>query len=466
MTFISPFSSTFHQIYGFSSSTTDIFTPASIASLQLDVNPALGVYQDVARTIPAAADGTIVLGVEDQSGKGNHGAQATSSAGPLLKLNIANGKPSLRFVSSDYLNFSGIASRTDTSGAIYAVVRLNSANQTGFLVGSSDEATNLYLFAPAIKALNGNNRINITQRNGPGINDIYGNTRIDTFTHICAWESNSSSWSMTVDGALEVLSSAGGTNTGAWLGGTPFRDNFWLGQLYFGGPFFPYVGDVLRLLYFSAPLSIADKEAVLAYLAGQYGRGVVSHQVICDGDSITAGYSSNTSPWPAQLESLMGGDWRHQNLGVVAQTIVSMASDATTQVNVMFNPNLSSNIVCAFGGTNDLFFGATVATLQTNYQNYCAARQSAGFEVVAFTILPRSEGGVPGTFEADRQTFNTWLRANYATFADALADVAADTTIGDSGDELNTTYYQDRVHPTNAGAAIIAGIAQTAIAGL
>lgn len=51
------------------------------------------------------------------------------------------------------------------------------------------------------------------------------------------------------------------------------------------------------------------------------------------------------------------------------------------------------------------------------------------------------------------------------TFADALADVAADTRIGDAGDELNTTYYHltDRVHLNNAGYAVVAPIVKAAI---
>jgi lysophospholipase L1-like esterase len=41
--------------------------------------------------------------------------------------------------------------------------------------------------------------------------------------------------------------------------------------------------------------------------------------------------------------------------------------------------------------------------------------------------------------------------------ADAVVDIAANTTIGDSGDQNNTTYYNaDTVHLKTAGYAIVA----------
>lgn len=50
--------------------------------------------------------------------------------------------------------------------------------------------------------------------------------------------------------------------------------------------------------------------------------------------------------------------------------------------------------------------------------------------------------------------------------ADGLADVGADATIGQAGDELNLTYYEDGIHPTEAGHVIIAGILQPVLEGL
>ena len=87
--------------------------------------------------------------------------------------------------------------------------------------------------------------------------------------------------------------------------------------------------------------------------------------------------------------------------------------------------------------------------------------KAAGWKIVIGTCLPRTTG--KAGFEADRIAINTWLRANYTTFADGLADVGGDATIGAPGANLNTTYYSDGVHLTAAGYQIAAPIFQTPI---
>jgi hypothetical protein len=59
----------------------------------------------------------------------------------------------------------------------------------------------------------------------------------------------------------------------------------------------------------------------------------------------------------------------------------------------------------------------------TRYLQWCADWRAAGFKVVACTVLPRNNGGLYAGFEADRQTVNAQIRANWASFADALADM-------------------------------------------
>jgi hypothetical protein len=49
-----------------------------------------------------------------------------------------------------------------------------------------------------------------------------------------------------------------------------------------------------------------------------------------------------------------------------------------------------------------------------------------------------------------------FLPSPSTTYADIFVDVAANSIIGDSGDEANFTYYSDLVHLTNAGYGLIA----------
>lgn len=192
-------------------------------------------------------------------------------------------------------------------------------------------------------------------------------------------------------------------------------------------------------------------------------------RVVCDGDSITFGTNLTVSQsYPSVLSAALDDRYVVTNFGVPSQTVADMSSDFATQIAPLSGNVWQRKILVAFGGSNDISIGAaSAATLISRIQSYCATARAAGYLIILCTILPRSNASTPGTFEADRQTVNTWIRANYATVADGLADLAADTRIGDAGDELDTTYYQvDKVHPTATGAAVIAEIVQGAIAGL
>jgi hypothetical protein len=193
-------------------------------------------------------------------------------------------------------------------------------------------------------------------------------------------------------------------------------------------------------------------------------------QLICDGNSMTIGHPYEevgsldpTAPYPTQLQVLLGASWLVRNDGVDAQDIDSMAADAATQIDPLYDGGLIHNVVACWEGTNEIYYSDDGAVAATKIADYCAARQAAGFKVIVLTVLPRSNAGTPGDFETQRGICNAAIRADWATYADALADVAADSRIGDAGDETNATYYGDLVHLTKAGYAIIADIVETAL---
>jgi len=172
-------------------------------------------------------------------------------------------------------------------------------------------------------------------------------------------------------------------------------------------------------------------------------------QVIFDGDSITYGVGSTGGlNYPNQTITLLGGSSAYDgtNLGVPSETIATMIANDPTVVDPLYSAYRTNNFVLIWGGTNDLYFGADNTTVYNYIVSYAEARRLAGFKVAVFTILPRSAGSPPANFESYRQSINSMLRANWAAFADALIDVATDSRIGDAGDELDTTYYADKVH--------------------
>lgn len=154
--------------------------------------------------------------------------------------------------------------------------------------------------------------------------------------------------------------------------------------------------------------------------------------------------------------------------------MAQMAADATTQIDPLYYPP-QRQVVIAWAGTNDLYFGASAATTYARIVAYATARKAAGWRVILLTILPRSNSGTPAGFEVARQSVNASLLADFSTatgesgiwtgaaYADYLVHVGGDGTVGDSGDENNTTYYLDKVHLTSAGYAIIADYVKRAI---
>lgn len=183
--------------------------------------------------------------------------------------------------------------------------------------------------------------------------------------------------------------------------------------------------------------------------------------VVTEGDSLTAGYGvASSGNYPAQLAALMP-TWTVANVGQNSAALTGMTTRATSQVDSLHS---AGGYIVLWGGTNDMYAGASAATAYSRYVAYCQARQAVGWNVVAVTVLPRSHAGLPADFESSRQTFNANIRSNWPTFADALADVASDTRIGDLGAEENTAYYlSDLVHLNSTGYSIVANIVHVSI---
>lgn len=193
---------------------------------------------------------------------------------------------------------------------------------------------------------------------------------------------------------------------------------------------------------------------------------------------MTEGFGLTIPPdvtYPNQVAALIGGGFAATNIGVGGQTCLQMASDAASQINPLFAPHLQKTLVVCWGGTNDLYFGASAAITYQRIVDYCRILRPVGWRIIVLSILPRSNVGTPAGFETSRQSVNNSLLADFssstiytnvyagAPYADYLVHVGGDSTIGDSGDENNTTYYLDKVHLTSAGYAIVADYVRNAI---
>jgi lysophospholipase L1-like esterase len=167
---------------------------------------------------------------------------------------------------------------------------------------------------------------------------------------------------------------------------------------------------------------------------------------------------------PAQVMALLPSGFGMKNLGVGGQTTQMMAADAAAEVDPLYDAARPTCVLVCWEGTNDLILGAAPPyDARQAYEHlaaYCKARQRAGFRVVICTVLPR---GRSAAFYEARDQLNAELRTHWRSFADGLADVAADKTIGGNGAETDAMYYRDTVHLTAAGYAIVAGVVAGAV---
>lgn len=435
------------------------FSPLSLLpALWLDAGDSSTRYQDAALTTLALSDADPVGGWKDKSGNGNNALQSSALVRPALKLNIVNGRSVLRWSGSHLMQASGVATNRQAFTAFY-VVRPANTTQTSMFG---------WFQTSGIQLLQGTSPYNSYQYyDGSGVyTDVVdppstGGFQIYAFS---ARTAGSPRTQIRVNGRADALK----TQTSATA------SNLWLGG-FSGTP--QWVGDMAEVLIFSGSLTDAQIASVESYLAARYAIALTTtawppaaaNICLCDGNSLTygTGASDAAHAYPSLLAANLGATWWTPNYGFTGQRTTAMTAQAPRQVDPKLGVSYAKHILVAWEVTNDLYFGASAATAYSNYVAYCQARQAAGWQVVAATVLPRSDTSTPGTFEADRQTVNTNVRANWATFASVLADVAADTRLGDAGDQLDTTYYSaDRVHLKDAGYAVVEPIVRAAVLSL
>ena len=251
-------------------------------------------------------------------------------------------------------------------------------------------------------------------------------------SHYYAVDSDSGSW---VDGVAQA-------------GATEFN----LGTV--GG----YSGLLTFWVRYSRVLTAAEHRQCFAALK-RLLRARVEARFCFDGDSLTVGPALGSG----YVEQLMADyadagrrfDW--MNYAVSGQVTNDLNTDATTQIDPYYSALVApKNILCVWIGCNDMA-GQTISkeTAYNNLVTYCQGRKAAGYKIIVATILPR--GATNPNFETDRAWYNNQIKTNYASWADAVADVAGDSTLGAGYSDL-TYYNADQVHLTQAGQAIVKGI--------
>lgn len=184
---------------------------------------------------------------------------------------------------------------------------------------------------------------------------------------------------------------------------------------------------------------------------------------VSDGDSITDGYQSSfMQNWLRLAEPDLQKPMRITNIALFGDTLAGRVGAYASNVAPLFSATASDNILTIFAGTNDLGAGSAASGVEASVQSYTSLAHATGYKVIVATILPVF-GRTAGQ-ETARQTYNTWLVANWASFADGMADVNADPTMGGASTvAANTALYADGLHPTTLGYSYIAPIFAAAV---
>ena len=231
---------------------------------------------------------------------------------------------------------------------------------------------------------------------------------------------------------------------------------FWPGQI-------GYVA--LYSVAHSATQVATNTAAIRSQMAA---RGVtipaLTQLLVFEGDSITdptvgPGTVTAAQKYYSLLQFAMSPFPQGGNDAVSGSGMTQVNARAPT-IDSWFSGISGVKVLMIFLGANDQGDGAS--TFEANLKAYCLARKAAspGLKVVVGTLLPQTTSG----FNTFRDAVNALIYADTSGWYDALADFAANPTIGcDSGCAGNTTYYVDGEHPTAAGHAIMGTIALAAI---
>jgi lysophospholipase L1-like esterase len=189
-----------------------------------------------------------------------------------------------------------------------------------------------------------------------------------------------------------------------------------------------------------------DNAALPPPLAGE-------RRVVFYGDSITEGWGADGVPFfPGKP---------YVNRGISGQT--------TAQMLVRFRQDvieLDPAAVVILAGTNDLAGNtgyATLAMIEDNLRSMTELAQAHGIRVVLSSVLPVTDyPWRPGVRPAAKvRALNAWLR-DYARTHDATwLDYHAAMSNAEGG--LDARLAADGVHPTPAGYAVMAPLAQAAL---
>lgn len=219
------------------------FTPTDVAGLKLWLKGDGVFWQDGARTTPATADGDPVGAWDDASGEDNHATQATANARPLLKLNVKNGLPVVRFDGTD--DFLSSLLTVAQPGTVFIVASRSATGERHMIDGTTELAR--WLVGGDV----GGNWV------------IYAGSVVTTSAQDTNWHLHTAVFDGASSSHRVDAASAGSGDAGALALTNPLIG---AGQ----GHILFHQGDIAEVLIYDSALGTTDRDSVEAYLDAKY----------------------------------------------------------------------------------------------------------------------------------------------------------------------------------------------------
>ena len=191
--------------------------------------------------------------------------------------------------------------------------------------------------------------------------------------------------------------------------------------------------------------------------AGAHASSRPRDQLVFDGQSFNFyPLEVSTAPYPQQLIRMLG-----PRVGVTAVAGISNTSYAERSWSVGARvdsryPHAQRTTVLDLAGQNELLAGMDAVHLFKLVAAYADARHRAGAKyVIEYTITPSTR--YTPAIDAQRTAYNRLLVANSGHHFDGVIDLARRSQLSNPSD---SRFFEDGLHPTQAGAAIIASMAR------
>ena len=435
---------------------TASYAGPGVRVLRVSDSAELDIGFDVGGLLDAAALDSF-LGAElgrvvtyyDQTGNGFHAVQTTPADRPYVA-NLLGVGPRVVSRAGNMVVPAGV-SGTRRLSHMFAVSSAYSSNLSSGIMqfGSSATSTNNCILFTASAQLSGYRLVN-----GVGANTAFKTQNRDVLV-----EASSSATGVYLAQNEESTTAAAAADialTGGFVGGAPVLGATFNGEQY-----------MRSCIQYGRILSVGERAALRAALYSSFGiASAPANRVIWEGDSITAAEGVQTTAYNGfvkqAIPTLPALD--HYSTALGGDQLQNEIPNYANEVGALLT-QYGSGIVFLFLGTNDLTLGSrTSAQIYADLQTMCGSIRANSGEVIVTTLLPNNAWN--GTQQTTRNDFNTLVRTNWASFADGLADFAADATMGPQAAAANTALYPDGLHPSPLGHSYLAPIAAAAVQAL